>query len=178
MIIDLDSLTNAEEMIGKLANGRNPLTDEPLHDTILEDARIIRCMFLVKDVLKEAIVNGGHVGKKPTRTKQRVITPEFLAKYKIIDREISLSTFLQGINGIDPHMKKISFGAVSDMLYKKGILVDSPYKGAKRRIASEDAAQHGIFNEIKWSTRGEYNAIVYNAVGQQYLLDNLTDAIY
>jgi len=178
MLIDLDSLIEAEEIISKLAAGRNPLNGETLKDSSLEDARIVRCMFLVKDILKEAIENKGYIGRKPRRTKAREITPELLAQYTIIDKGISLSTFLQAINAINPYMKKISFGAVSDMLYKKGILVDSPYKDRKGRIASDDAAQHGIYNEIRWSPRGEYSAVLYNALGQQYLLDNLTDAIY
>lgn len=178
MNIDVDSLVKAEEIVLKLANGCNPLTGEKLQDSILEDARVIRCVFLVKDVLKQAIENDGYIGNKPRRTQARAITAESLAKYNIVDRDISLSTFLQGINAINPYMKKISFGAVSDMLYKKGILVDSQYKGSKRRVASDDAAQYGIFNEIKWSPRGEYYAVLYNARGQQYLLDNLADAIY
>lgn len=171
-MFNLEELENAEKIISKLANGVNPITEEKLDSELFNDVNIIRCLFLVRSVLEKVIDNKGVVKKKRHRNQKIEITPEFLSKYTIKNEPISLSSFLQEINDINPNMKKIRFKAVSDLLYEQGILIEKR-EGLKRRVASEEAMQYGIYNAEKWSYRGPYIAVLYNEKGQQYLLDNL-----
>ena len=60
---ELEIMQRAKMYVDKLANGINPLTDQPAPegDTV-NQVRISRCLFYVSDVLRRVIENGGQVG--------------------------------------------------------------------------------------------------------------------
>lgn len=54
--MNIELLNRAKEYIEKLANGINPTTGELIqNDSVINDAKIIRCLFFVKDVLDDNI---------------------------------------------------------------------------------------------------------------------------
>ncbi len=53
---ELETLERAKMYIDKLANGINPLNDEPVKDDdIVNNIRISRCLFYVSNILKNVI---------------------------------------------------------------------------------------------------------------------------
>ena len=60
MATELEILIHAKGYLDKLANGINPLTDEPLPETdVVNQVRISRCLFYVSGVLRQVIEQGG-----------------------------------------------------------------------------------------------------------------------
>ena len=61
---ELETMQRAKMYLDKLANGINPLTDQPTPDSdCINQVRISRCLFYVSDVLRKVIENGGNIGK-------------------------------------------------------------------------------------------------------------------
>ena len=51
-LLDMEKLENALFLVNRMADGKNPLNDNPYEEnSVLNDPTIIRCMFFVKDVL-------------------------------------------------------------------------------------------------------------------------------
>lgn len=57
---ELEKIAYAKTYIEKLANGINPLTDQPVSDyDSINNVRISRCLFYVSDLLRQIVENGG-----------------------------------------------------------------------------------------------------------------------
>ena len=68
---DLETMQRAKMYLDKLANGINPLTDQPASDSdCINQVRISRCLFYVSDLLRKVIENGGNIGKTEKVKKQ------------------------------------------------------------------------------------------------------------
>ena len=51
--------------VDRIANGCNPVNNSPLtNDSVLNNPNVIRCMYFIKDILKEVYDNGGVISKK------------------------------------------------------------------------------------------------------------------
>lgn len=62
---ELETLERARMYVNKLANGVNPLNDEPVgDDDVVNNVRISRCLFYVSSVLEKVIENSGEVKPK------------------------------------------------------------------------------------------------------------------
>lgn len=56
---ELEKIAYAKTYIEKLANGINPLTDQPVPDSdSINNVRISRCLFYVSDILRHNAVKG------------------------------------------------------------------------------------------------------------------------
>ena len=65
---ELEKIAYAKTYIEKLANGINPLTDQPVPDSdSINNVRISRCLFYVSDILRQIAENGG-VSQRKTKT--------------------------------------------------------------------------------------------------------------
>lgn len=65
--------------IDKLANGINPINDEPAADSdIINNVRLSRCLFYVSDILRQVIDNNGVVGKTTVSKKRFLFLPKIL----------------------------------------------------------------------------------------------------
>ena len=59
---ELEKTAYAKSFIDKLANGINPLDNQPIEETdIVNNVRISRCLFYVSDILRKVIEAGGVV---------------------------------------------------------------------------------------------------------------------
>ena len=68
---ELETMQRAKMYLDKLANGINPLTDQPASDSdCINQVRISRCLFYVSDLLRKVIENGGNIGKTEKVKKQ------------------------------------------------------------------------------------------------------------
>lgn len=68
---EIETMQRAKMYVDKLANGINPLTDQPVCATdCINQVRISRCLFYVSDILRRVIENGGSIGKAEKSKKQ------------------------------------------------------------------------------------------------------------
>ena len=79
---DFEVLCRAKTCIDKLANGINPLNNEPVEENdVVNNVRLSRCFFYVSDVLRRVIENGGFVQKpKKKRVSSAVCACAFRPK--------------------------------------------------------------------------------------------------
>ena len=69
---EVEKIAYAKTYIEKLANGINPLTDQPVPDSdSINNVRISRCLFYVSDLLRQIVENGG-VSQRKTKRKLQV----------------------------------------------------------------------------------------------------------
>ena len=69
---ELEKIAYAKTYIEKLANGINPLTDQPVPDAdSINNVRISRCLFYVSDLLRQIVENGGVSQRKQKRQRCR-----------------------------------------------------------------------------------------------------------
>ena len=60
-----EKLEKAIIYVDRIANGCNPVNNSPLtNDSVLNNPNVIRCMYFIKDILKEVYDNGGVISKK------------------------------------------------------------------------------------------------------------------
>lgn len=164
----------------QLANGFDPITGEELpNDTVLNNVRLSRYFFFVKDVLREVIENGGEV-TKATKMSRRMpfrITEEEKARVELSDEPVQISKFNDKINEqVNPEESgKLKVTAFGEWLVSKGFMAVEIRGDKKYKKATASGEQIGIISEWRQYGDREYFAVTYNREAQQFLLDNLDD---
>lgn len=175
---EIEILKHAQSYIERLANGENPLDGSAINDdSVLNNVRIVRCLYYVNDILKKVIANGGVVSGKPSKPKKGdfVYDEEKAAKVNISVRPIALSVILNNVHEAFPECKKPSFEKVCELLKSKGILIDNP-SGSPRYVASPEAAERGVWTEQGTNQAGvTYWRTLYDDAGQRLVIAALAD---
>lgn len=79
---ELERIAYAKTFIDKLANGINPLDNQPVSEQdVINNVKLARCFFYVSDVLRRVIENGGIAPHKKQSSRPFYITPEQLSHY-------------------------------------------------------------------------------------------------
>ncbi|MBQ4268850.1 MAG: hypothetical protein IJB97_04275 [Clostridia bacterium] len=174
---ELEVLQKAKTYMDKLANGVNPLNDQPVsEEDIVNNVRLSRCFFYVSDVLRRVIENGG-VEQKPKRRKSVFnISEEALSNFEYSDTPIPITVFVGRINNLinQREMKKLSYRAVSKWLKEAGLLEDANGRyAAAKTCPSELGKQIGILIEKRINSRGEYFVTYYNRNAQEFIINHL-----
>ncbi|HIT79139.1 MAG TPA: hypothetical protein IAC40_02520, partial [Candidatus Faecivivens stercorigallinarum] len=69
---ELDILIHAKDYIDKLAQGIDPISGQEVpEDSVINQARLVRCFFYVSGVLQKVIDNGGTVVQPPKKKSGR-----------------------------------------------------------------------------------------------------------
>ena len=69
---ELETMIRAESYIRKMADGINPITNEPAADCdMVNNVRITRCLYYVSDILRQVIDNDGGDKEKVRRLGQK-----------------------------------------------------------------------------------------------------------
>ena len=69
-----EKLEKAIIYVDRIANGCNPVNNSPLtNDSVLNNPNVIRCMYFIKDILKEVYDNGGVISKKNKNITKNLI---------------------------------------------------------------------------------------------------------
>lgn len=178
---DLETTQRAKMYIDKLANGINPLTDQPTSDSdCINQVRISRCLFYVSDVLRRVIENGGNVGKTEKIKKQPfTISHETLRSFRLSAMPIPVSEITKRINELveESTMTKLKYTSITTFLLESCFLVQTGAEnGEKTKTPTEQGRSIGISLEERVGQTGTYRVTVYNADAQQFILDNI-DAI-
>ena len=181
---ELEKIDYARRFIEKLANGVDPLTDQPVPDgELVNNVRISRCFFYVADILRQVVENGGV--RPPEAEGRGKKVPFFLSEEKrsgfaLSDEAIPLSEIVRRLNDlIDPgSMKKLTYNDAAEWLVDGGFLsVFTDEKGARRKDVTPEGEAIGIRKEERFSKNGVYKVSVYSREAQEFLLDNL-DSVF
>ena len=124
---ELEKIAYAKTYIEKLANGINPLTDQPVSDAdSINNVRISRCLFYVSDLLRQIVENGG-VSRIKTKTAKVPFQLDYEARknFRYSETPIPISEITRRINELiqSEDMKKLNYKFISDWLIQAGFLV-------------------------------------------------------
>ena len=181
---EIEKIEYAKAYIDKLANGINPLTDQPIPDhELLNHVRISRCLFYVSDVLRQVAENGG-IGKPEKKEKKKkqlfYVAAEDGLKIQLSAVPIPVSEITRRINELISveHMTKLNYKHILNWLFEIGALhFVSDDEGKMTRQPTSTGLHLGIHIEKRLGARGTYHVIVYDEIGQQFILDHLDDII-
>ncbi|MBQ3559210.1 MAG: hypothetical protein IJA07_06855 [Agathobacter sp.] len=177
--IDLKKLNVSIEYIKRMAEGKNPINNEPLdEDSILNNPNVIRCFYFIEDVLKQVKDADGKVTAKKRR---RNFPIEHLSEYTY-RKDLSISHFMDQINeGLNEEQyKKLSYPKVTGWLKSMGYLdvIEDIEKNEKKSIPSEKGRAIGIYTEEREGAQGrKYLAVMYNRNAQQFIIDNMENIL-
>ncbi len=178
---ELETMQRAKMYIDKLANGINPLTDQPASDSdCINQVNISRCLFYVSDVLRKVIENGGKIGKTEKVKKQAfTISHETLKGFRLSSTPIPVSEITKRINDLvdESTMTKLKHTSINIFLLQSGFLVQTESgDGEKTKAPTKQGKSIGITSEERVGRSGTYRVTVYNTDAQQFILDNI-DAV-
>ena len=179
---ELEKIAYAKTYIEKLANGINPLTDQPVPDSdSINNVRISRCLFYVSDLLRQIVENGG-VSQRKTKTVKVPFQLDYETRknFRYSETPIPISEITRRINELIPSedMKKLNYKFISDWLIQAGFLaLATNDDGTTTRKPTDNGLQLGITLEQRQGQNRVYTVVVYNKVAQQFILDNLDAAI-
>jgi len=178
---ELEIMQHAKLYLDKLANGINPLTNQPATDSdCINQVKISRCLFYVSDVLRRVIENGGDIGKaEKIKKKTFSVSHETLKDFRLSSTPISVSEITKRINELvdGNDIANLKPASINTFLMECRFLVQMETgDGRKTKIPTEQGNMIGISAEERFSQAGSYHVTVYNTDAQQFILDNI-DAI-
>lgn len=174
---ELDKIKRAEIYLRKMAEGINPLTDEYVgEDDMINNVRIVRCLYYVSDILQQVIANDGVVGEQVKQKKQKrsdfYITDEQHAMLVPIEQPVFAKDIVEKINDItaDNNCKKFAARWISEYFVSIGmieVIGDS-------KIATVTGKEFGIQSQKRRNMYGkEYWINIYSPDAQRFIIDNL-----
>ncbi|MBQ6906612.1 MAG: hypothetical protein IJN75_06295 [Clostridia bacterium] len=178
---ELEKIAYAKSFIDKLANGINPIDNQPVAEyDALNNVRLSRCFFYVSDILRQVIENGGITPPKK-QTKKNPSSPFFitqqqLSQYSYSDKPITISEIAKRINSLidTEQMKQLSYKQIMGFLLSINALSEQPNTYGKLcKFPTETGKQLGLSLETRNGDRGEYQVVVYNKEAQMLILDNI-----
>lgn len=177
---ELEKIAYAKSFIDKLANGINPIDNQPVAEyDVVNNVRLTGCFFYISDILRQIIENGGITPPKKKTKSSFGITQEQLAQYPYSERPISVSEIAKKINALvdTEQMKQLSYKQLTGWLLSINVLVEQPTENGKmKKRPTESGSQLGISIETRNGMNGEYQVVVYDKEAQAFIIDNI-DAI-
>ena len=174
---ELEKIAYAKSFIDKLANGINPLDDNPIPDNdITNNIRLSRCFFYVSDILRQVYENGGV--KKPRRIPKIpfVVSAEQLEKFEYSTEPIVVSELAKRIYATadNDNMENVSYRQINQWLLNIGMLYILNFGGRNSvKRPTEAGNEIGIIVENRTGRYGEYQVVLYNEDAQRFIVDNL-----
>ncbi|MFI3229110.1 MAG: hypothetical protein R3Y23_02965 [Bacillota bacterium] len=177
---DLELLKRAKMYINKLANGINPLDDsEVLDDSLLNEAKIIRCFFYIENKLGE-LIDGDKEPKSRKKKNRKLVwsvTDEDIKNFHYYAYPVSLSVILRQLFAMREDMGKCSYKRAAQILQDNCIFTENTVTPTPKFMATEDAKDLGIYNVEGTNERGHFLMVKFNQEGQQLVLALLKDSI-
>ena len=177
-VTEQEIMQRAKLYIDKLANGMNPLTDEPLREEdIVNNVRISRCLFYVSGILEKVLQNP-RIIEPNTRKKPFGITREQLEKFEYSSEPLYISDIAGRLSALnDENTKKMSSKRIPRWLVAHGFMeerMDS--SGRTQKYVTSAGRDIVIYQEERTGPRGPYRVTLYTLDAQHFIIDNL-DAI-
>lgn len=177
---ELEMINRAKTYIDKLANGVNPLTDEPVSENdIVNNVRISRCFFYISDLLRRFAEGGFPEAAKKGKKQPFIITEEQRKRFEFSETPISVSEIARRFNAAvnTEGAVQMRYSGITFWLIESGLLsVDRREDGREVKLPTAAGMELGISQEVRSGANGSYTVVVYNENAQRYLVDNI-DAI-
>ena len=177
---ELETLERAKMYMEKLANGINPIDGSMIPDEdVVNNVRLSRCFFYVADVLRQVIDNGGIIPHKKAKKETFMLTAEQRNAFDFSATPIPVSELAKRINSLNQNenMANLGYTMIRDWLISIGMLEDALDGGGKHvKRPTAQGENIGITLDTRTNNNGTYFVVVYNAVAQHFIMDNL-DAI-
>ena len=174
---ELETIQRAKMYIDKMANGIDPLTDQPVRDDdMINQVRISRCLFFVSDVLRRVIGNGGVVTKAKKKKEAFHLSDEQLSRFYFSDVPIPISEITKRFNALseDGDCIQLKHTQLTGWLIEIGALQSIALsEGKTTKTPTEIGANLGIITEQRTGQYGNYTVVLYNRDAQQFLVDHL-----
>lgn len=175
---ELETMIRAESYIRKMADGINPITNEPAADCdMVNNVRITRCLYYVSDILRQVIDNDGVIKKKSSKKAEFFITDEQRAALTEFDRPAYASELAEKINAVTEinNCKKFAAKWVTEYFVSIGLL----YIDDDSKRATDSGAELGIISEKRRSsyTHREYWVNAYSPEAQRFIIDNIESIV-
>lgn len=177
---ELEMINRAKTYIDKLANGVNPLTDEPVSENdIVNNVRISRCFFYISDLLRRFAEGGFPEAAKKGKKQPFIITEEQRKRFEFSETPISVSEIARRFNAAvnTEGAVQMRYSGITFWLIESGLLsVDRREDGREVKLPTSAGTELGISQEVRSGANGSYTVVVYNENAQRYIVDNI-DAI-
>ena len=169
---DLNRLKVASVYIGRMADGRNPASNQPVEDEILNNPNVIRCLHFVREVLEEVSANHGIVGKQYVRKKEP-FPVEVLRQFAYRrDKPIShvLKQMEEPVEGRD--FRRLNASGVNKQLGAQGYIEKRVLEESGREcwFPTDRGEAEGMYIQKNGDPGREYVTIMYNEKGQRFLV--------
>jgi hypothetical protein len=182
---ELETIQHAKNYLDKLAQGINPLTNEPVpEDELVNNVRISRCFFFVSNVLRRVIENGG-----VETVQYQSNRPPFSMDYRLLE-QFSYSEYPLGINQIVGRIndlvppdttRRLTFAPIVKWLLEQGYLMEIEStigdKVRHPKRPTPKGQQIGISTEMRNGVHGDYIAVVYNQCAQAFVVQHLPEML-
>ena len=177
---ELEMINRAKTYIDKLANGVNPLTDEPVSENdVVNNVRISRCFFYISDLLRRFAEGGFPEAAKKGKKQPFIITEEQRKRFEFSETPISVSEIARRFNAAvnTEGAVQMRYSGITFWLIESGLLsVDRREDGREVKLPTAAGMELGISQEVRSGANGSYTVVVYNENAQRYIVDNI-DAI-
>lgn len=175
MLNEFEKIEKAKIILKKIADGTNPINGEAIEgDILLNDPRIIRCLYFITEVL-DNVIKGEYTNRK---ANEFIITEEEKAKVTFTEGNIGVNEIAKCINQqLHPLVsKKTSGAAINSGLKRMGILSEVVNEEGKKRTTINDKSHLNGFHLEKRNYNGrEYEAVVIDEKGKQFIIENIED---
>ncbi|MCQ1530181.1 hypothetical protein [Lutispora saccharofermentans] len=176
---ELEKIQKARLVLQKIAKGINPVNGEQIEqESFLNDPRIIRCFYYVAEVL-DNVAKGAYSSRRSGPGAAKFfITPEQKARVQFPEGKIGVNEFSKCINMcIDLNeSKKLTGVELNKRLKALGILSEEQTEeGKTRTVINDNSKNYGFESEKKNYNGVEYEMVMINDKGKQYLLENIEE---
>lgn len=175
---EIEKLQRAQMYISKLANGINPLNDNPVdQNEIINNERISRCLRYVSEVLDGVIKSNGKTdNKKKVKKLPFFLSPEARSEFVSSEIPMTASEITRYLNSLaDLNVcYKLRVTDIIKWLVEAGLLeiqINSENKEIK--YPTSIGLDLGIFTETRSGLYGNYTAVFYNQKAQMFIVDNI-----
>src|SRR5690554_4786746 len=177
MLNEFEKIEKAKIILKKIADGTNPINGEAIEgDILLNYPRIIRCLYFVTEVL-DNVIKGEYTNRK---ANDFIITEEEKAKVTFTEGNIGVNEIAKCINQQLHTLvsKKTSGYSINSGLKRMGILSEAINDEGKKRTTINDKSHFYGFHLEKRNFNGlEYEIVVIDDKGKQFILDNIEDIV-
>ena len=179
---DLETMKYAKMWLEKLANGINPLTDEPIPESeCVNQVRISRCLFYSANIIGKVIDNNGMVGyQKKTRKEPFSISKEQLSKYVYDETPILVGAIAEKINMLTDliNHSKLRSASINTFLLNKGLLEERMSSNDRKYKVPTNQGYHlGISREERTGEKGTFFVNLFNKSAQKFIIDHIDEII-
>ncbi len=179
----------AKTFIDKLANGINPLSDEPLPEgDVANNVRLSRCFFYVSDILRREIERerrkerraAGETAEKKPAPEPFFITPRQVEAFQYSATPISVSAMCRKLNWLvreeigEKRMERLSFRRISTFLKKSGMIEWQEWEGGMMKWLPTSAGEEMGLTVQLWERYGRRTPMIcLTETAQHFVMDNI-----